>query len=600
MRLPRILLAVQYGPILCSLGDDNKSSATSHDPARTPLNESTTEYIPMLLDGPSAFGAAPSVAKFHESEMNKTMRGVTESEDRTSNQVAELVESSALSLTDLSKQLGFHSPLEELMDAVSLPCWPYIDGPVMWKTKNFWKFARGEDPMDASGIMVGEQPVDASALARDEEPIEASVSAEGKESVDASGSVEEMEPMDASVLASLLQENKDRAPEDGKLEPESIIKTFLLVRNPVDVAKVLMSLRAIKDMKDEADELHRQLLAVYDVVPGVLSHVWMRLGLDPEQLFEVLDLRGKVVKDVATAAFLSEWLRYVGMFKKKHPKALGAMDASKLIFHNERDEDVNAFIKNVAQIGRHENLANVLRILRLVSKGVVREEEKVKMDVLPWQKRLNLHKKALKLGQKGLTDVKPFTNFVQKKGPMDASAFAVLLKRNLGRIKSSSYVKPELVMISLLFVRSPADVAQLLISLHKIADMELIATGFHRLLFQNVENTKMMCEAWLCSGVHPAILFDNLSIDLARSYDGLQRFIIGTWFEYISLFNEMHQGAFTADDAVKLMFPTEGAEMMDAFLERSESFYGNKWLTKLFEGISPVMKGKEAESANAH
>ena len=56
------------------------------------------------------------------------------------------------------------------------------------------------------------------------------------------------------------------------------------------MSQALVSLRTM-GIKRDAGDLHAALFLHYQSYPGVVSDAWMKLGLDPEVLLEILDLR---------------------------------------------------------------------------------------------------------------------------------------------------------------------------------------------------------------------------------------------------------------------------------------------------------------------
>uniref|UniRef100_A0AAV1U3U8 Uncharacterized protein n=1 Tax=Peronospora matthiolae TaxID=2874970 RepID=A0AAV1U3U8_9STRA len=89
--------------------------------------------------------------------------------------------------------------------------------------------------------------------------------------------------IDAPKLGKVLEANKE-ASGSKHVEPDEIIITMLLSRSPLDMVKLLKSLREIEGMEGEADALHRRLLVILKDHPGVVSYAWMESEYLPEEL----------------------------------------------------------------------------------------------------------------------------------------------------------------------------------------------------------------------------------------------------------------------------------------------------------------------------
>ena len=263
MYIHSALLSAFAAPILLLLRDCNQAGANALEAGRTSVNESTPDYRRMRLDSLSALDPISSVAKLRVSEMDTAMR---DSEDRMKNELAEVVDVAIHELTDAAKIAERFGLKEKLTETVTRPFLTAIDIRTVQRTKEFRDFARGEKPMDAQ------------------------------------------------ALADLLKRKELRLSEPTPEQADEVIDALLFFTEPSEVTKVLLSLRWIRGMAPQVDELHRRLAVYYKNFPGLMSSAWMKSGIDPKTLVRVLGWRQYRPVGDEMLPFVSELFLYVGEF----------------------------------------------------------------------------------------------------------------------------------------------------------------------------------------------------------------------------------------------------------------------------------------------
>ena len=106
---------------------------------------------------------------------------------------------------------------------------------------------------------------------------------------------------------------------------QEIVGTLLLLRTPAELVQALASLHMIPGSEFIATELHRVLASRY--LRGTMRFVWMEAGLHPRTIFESCIGGRYVPDDRFNDALLSEYDKFVKIYKGVHPYGINTRDA---------------------------------------------------------------------------------------------------------------------------------------------------------------------------------------------------------------------------------------------------------------------------------
>ena len=490
MRVNSMLLSAFAAPLLLLLRDGELACAIALSAEQSSFNESTPDYRRMHHASPAASGPTASIPESHVSEMNKIVRKGTRSEDRMENKFAEVLESSALALTDMASKVEPFGREEMLPKTMVQPISTSSYALTTQKTRVYEDFARGEQPMDAT------------------------------------------------KFATLLLSNDALGSTAMRAKPYAIVKALLSKRNPLEVTRLVVSLRSIPGMTTASDTLHRQLVAFHKDIPKVMSDAWMGLGLDPRELFEVLGWR-RNRPGRKTLAFLHEWVLYIIRFKRVHSATLGIDEAFSLLFPNQNPGQVYAYLGRLKKKRGLEVLAQTLWGLFAEVRQLFSPMNKMKAQ------RLLFREVQLKNTP---FHVRAFAELATPSGPMNAPAFAHLLK-NVPRMRPKDlYARLVEIVGTLLFSRPPAEVVQVLASLHKIPGNEFTATEMHRILASHYLPGQMRY-VWMEAGLHPMIIQESCIGGRYVPYNLFNDALETELREYSKLFGGVHPYAYSTHDA---------------------------------------------------
>lgn len=540
MYIHSALLSAFAAPILLLLRDCTQAGANALEAGRTSVSESTPDYRRMYLDSPSALDPTSSVTKLRVSEMDTAMR---DSEGRIENELAGLVDFVVHELMDVAKNTERFGLKEKLAETVTRPISTAIDVRAVQRTKEFREFARGEKPMDAQ------------------------------------------------ALADLLKRNNLRL---SKLTPEQadkVIDALLFFRKPAEVVKVLLSLRRIGGMTPRADMLHRRLAAYYKNFPGLMSGAWMRSGIDPKRLVEILGWRsGRPVGDEMLPV-VSELFRYVGEFGRAHPKAVDNEGMFRVMFPRHSSAGIDASIRVMSETIGYKAIANKLRELYSDVKTVASAKH---VDTVAISSREEIIRSTDFRLQK-------FVRFAISEKPMDAAVFRAMLENNFGdRIPTHMYVEPADILSILVKYRPAADVAQLLVSFPLTRSQKERIIQLHKLLVELKPTPGLMSHVWMESGLHPMVLFRHLIVDWYTPVDPVYLRCVAEWFRYIRMFGEKHPDAFSTHDAAILLFHNKPPENVELGIRMVEEYYHDKPLAQMLRQMHQgVVREELAKASNA-
>ena len=128
--------------------------------------------------------------------------------------------------------------------------------------------------------------------------------------------------------------------------------------SPADVVRVLVSFHTIEDKKVVTTTLHRLLLMYYRLSQQrVIRSAWMELGLHPQTVYEnLVEMWSSHMEENIQLYCFTEWFKYVKLFEEKHPGALSAEDAVRLLFQDGSAEELDRAIKSTEHYGWHKYL----------------------------------------------------------------------------------------------------------------------------------------------------------------------------------------------------------------------------------------------------
>uniref|UniRef100_A0AAV1TPI1 RxLR effector candidate protein n=1 Tax=Peronospora matthiolae TaxID=2874970 RepID=A0AAV1TPI1_9STRA len=297
--------------------------------------------------------------------------------------------------------------------------------------------------------------------------------------------------IDAPKLGKLL-EAKMKASGSKHVEPDEVIITMFLSYSPLDVVKLLKSLREIEGMEGKADALHGRLLAILKEHPGVVSYAWMESEYLSEELFKVVRLDGTIDYD-ETSVFLSEWLWYIGKYSETHLHLFRVEHAVKLLFQSKGAKYVNAFFDGMKGVPGREKLADGLLELYVEAKNSP-----------TWTEIYGTAKKYLQRYIK--------SQHLAKRGYRDG---IVVMKRYLYLEETLNYYEASFVRKALSLEESPLRIVEFLVKLYEIGGAYEVVVGLHRMLLAHYTiNSEAMCHAWMELKLHPQYVLDMLGLTM--------------------------------------------------------------------------------------
>ncbi|CAI5738153.1 unnamed protein product [Hyaloperonospora brassicae] len=120
---------------------------------------------------------------------------------------------------------------------------------------------------------------------------------------------------------------------------------------------------------------------------------------------------------------------------------------------------------------------------------------------------------------------------------------------------------------AMLLVRSPADVMQALVSLHRFEDMKEEASVLTRKLLSRFMHLPIVLPCmWMASGLRPEVIFRAFGFDWAK-LDSLSLIFLDKLMEYIDLFRVLHPSTSSRIDTAELLFDFKDGNGLDAHLK---------------------------------
>ncbi|CAI5741750.1 unnamed protein product [Hyaloperonospora brassicae] len=348
--------------------------------------------------------------------------------------------------------------------------------------------------------------------------------------------------MDATKFATLLLLNEARPSSRWHVRYSKIVRALLTKRNPLEVTRLIVSLRLIPETRAVSDTLHRQLVAIHKNIPNVMSDAWMGLGLDPRELFEVLGWHLTHTGD-EKLVFLHEWVLYMIRYRKAHSAALDIDEAFSLLFPNKKPGQVYAYLHRLGKKRGQEERAKTLLYLYGEVRNLASPENQTKAQ------RLMFREVQL---EKTPPHVRAFAELAVPSGHMNAPAFAHLLEKVRPLGPEDLYARLMDIVKTLRFLRPPAEVVQVLASLHMIPGNEFIATEMHRILASQYLPGRMRF-VWMEAGLHPGIIQESCIGGRYVPYDFFNYALETELREYSKLFEVVHPYAYITRDANELV-----------------------------------------------
>ncbi|CAI5735598.1 unnamed protein product [Hyaloperonospora brassicae] len=133
-----------------------------------------------------------------------------------------------------------------------------------------------------------------------------------------------LEPIDAPAFAHLLKAGRRIGPKVHARLKE-IVGALLFIRTPAEVVQALASLHTIAGNEAIATKMHRILAGLY--LPKTMRLVWMEAGVPPRTILETCISTKDVPFDRPNGALLSEYKKFVEMYKRVHPYGINTRDA---------------------------------------------------------------------------------------------------------------------------------------------------------------------------------------------------------------------------------------------------------------------------------
>ncbi|CAI5724596.1 unnamed protein product [Hyaloperonospora brassicae] len=447
------------------------------------------------------------------------------------------------------------------------------------RTEIFWDIARSEGFIDASALRdvlqrYGFRPPSKTRYAQ----IMAS------EVVDTSGK--------AADATRKVVDAKGKAVDKKGREVDSTgeaIDAMLLVNNPADVMRALVSLHMFEDMKDEASVLTRELLSRFMRRPIVFSCMWMASGLRPEAVFRAFGFDWNKL-DRISLIFLDELMEYIGLFKEVHPSTSSADDTAKLLFDFKDAKGLDAHLKEIADQPGYDALASSLHDLYL---DVEDFNPRAKREYYGPAIRRHLSHEST------LVDDDKFWNFAGLKGPIDVKALKKYLDHNTAngqkRISAREIIK------ALLLTTGPTDVAQALSLLYasNLGKQDAIELS-KNLVLHYFQEPGVTSRLWMELGLDPKNIYDMLSFRSAKIYEILPRHVY-EWFTYIELYRAAHsKSALGPEEAANLLVRNDGTKGLGAWVTRLKKFREYKDVANTLSKIYEKRRTKEANTLLAN
>ncbi|CAI5722642.1 unnamed protein product [Hyaloperonospora brassicae] len=362
------------------------------------------------------------------------------------------------------------------------------------------------------------------------------------------------------------------------------IDAMLLVNNPADVMRALVSLHMFEDMKDEASVLTRELLSRFMRRPIVFSCMWMASGLRPEAVFRAFGFDWNKL-DRISLIFLDELMEYIGLFKEVHPSTSSADDTAKLLFDFKDAKGLDAHLKEIADQPGHDALASSLHDLYLEVEDF---NPRAKREYYGPAIRRHLSHEST------LVDDDKFWSFAGLKGPIDVKALKKYLDHNAAN--GQKRISEREIIKALLLTTGPTDVVQALLSLHasNLGKQDAIELS-KKLVLHYYREPGVTSRLWMELGLDPKNIYDILSFRSAKIHEILPRHVY-EWFTYIELYRAAHpKSALGPEEAANLLVRNDGTKGLGAWVTRLKKY---RTYTDVANTLSNIYEKRRTKEAN--